>query len=707
MSALTAAFELAKCNVSRSPPRYDITVYQQGWRLGGKGASGRNAVCGQRIEEHGLHVWFGAYENAFRTMKDVYARGQPPTQLKDSFQEQYGFSLMEQLRGEWTPWHFPLPPRARSAPGDGNAQGQCTPQGVLHRLAYLVYEYYASKLYASLSTVANRHAALHGDGAVPPVPTPSQLRSLAESLQKASLAPSAAERERIADAYSRFRDDLAYHANVLLETASIRGDPQLFGDALRHAWIIVTVGIAVLKGTVTSKAYSRDDWDALNCIDLKVWLRLHLGALAWMADSALVEACYDLYFSYPGGNTQQGDIEAGSMLRAAVWLLLEYKGAFMWRMRNGMGDAIFAPLYNVLSDMDVKFAFFHKVLNLSTDGARVTGITIERQASLRGDVSLYYPFVQDPMGCECWPWRPNFAQLAQGFDLEAGWEKGYNLESDWSTWQAKLSDLELQVGTHFDQVVLGVPIDVLRTVCSDFRKFDTMLAEVKTVQTQALQLWLTQSLPWLRAGSPPFVEAPLLTTFQNPIDTYADMTHLVGHEDWPPGAPALHIAYFCGVLEDRTPGTKPSDDPDYLDWANKQVRTQALQLFEASATASAAGLGPPMRDLWPKAFQGGKMKWDLLCVDTSSRADSLDQQFMRCNVDASERYVLAATGTSHYRLKAGGSGYSNLYLAGDWVNNGLFLGCIEGAVIAGKQAARALSGEPIEVVGEGNLFKRP
>ena len=39
--------------------RYEITVYQQGWRLGGKGASGRNAQLGQRIEEHGLHIWFG------------------------------------------------------------------------------------------------------------------------------------------------------------------------------------------------------------------------------------------------------------------------------------------------------------------------------------------------------------------------------------------------------------------------------------------------------------------------------------------------------------------------------------------------------------------------------------------------------------------------------------------------------------------------
>ena len=41
-----------------------ITVFQRGWRLGGKGASSRG--INGRIEEHGLHVWLGHYDNAFR-----------------------------------------------------------------------------------------------------------------------------------------------------------------------------------------------------------------------------------------------------------------------------------------------------------------------------------------------------------------------------------------------------------------------------------------------------------------------------------------------------------------------------------------------------------------------------------------------------------------------------------------------------------------
>ena len=47
-----------------------ITVYQRGWRLGGKGASSRGEAG--RIEEHGLHIWLGSYENAFALLRECY-----------------------------------------------------------------------------------------------------------------------------------------------------------------------------------------------------------------------------------------------------------------------------------------------------------------------------------------------------------------------------------------------------------------------------------------------------------------------------------------------------------------------------------------------------------------------------------------------------------------------------------------------------------
>lgn len=71
IGGLAAAFGLTEFPDWQN--QYEITIYQLGWRLGGKAASGRNAHAHQRIEEHGLHVWMGFYENAFRMMRTCYA----------------------------------------------------------------------------------------------------------------------------------------------------------------------------------------------------------------------------------------------------------------------------------------------------------------------------------------------------------------------------------------------------------------------------------------------------------------------------------------------------------------------------------------------------------------------------------------------------------------------------------------------------------
>jgi uncharacterized protein with NAD-binding domain and iron-sulfur cluster len=67
-ASITAAFELTRPELAG---KYQVTVYQLGWRLGGKGASGRGVA--DRIEEHGFHVWFGFYENAFRLVRECYS----------------------------------------------------------------------------------------------------------------------------------------------------------------------------------------------------------------------------------------------------------------------------------------------------------------------------------------------------------------------------------------------------------------------------------------------------------------------------------------------------------------------------------------------------------------------------------------------------------------------------------------------------------
>ena len=69
MAGLSAAWRLSEPGWQ---DRFEsITVYQRGWRLGGKAASSRGPHG--RIEEHGLHVWLGSYENAFALLRECYA----------------------------------------------------------------------------------------------------------------------------------------------------------------------------------------------------------------------------------------------------------------------------------------------------------------------------------------------------------------------------------------------------------------------------------------------------------------------------------------------------------------------------------------------------------------------------------------------------------------------------------------------------------
>ena len=67
---------------------------------------------------------------------------------------------------------------------------------------------------------------------------------------------------------------------------------------------------------------------------------------------------------------------------------------------------------------------------------------------------------------------------------------------------------------------------------------------------------------------------------------------------------------------------------------------------------------------------------------------------MRVNFEPTERYVTAPANTTTFRLKAWESGYSNLYLAGDWTYTGLNVGCVEATVMSGKLASLAISGYP-------------
>jgi uncharacterized protein with NAD-binding domain and iron-sulfur cluster len=73
MGGLAAAHALSDTDARRA--RFDVTVLSMGHYLGGKGANLRHpdAALGRRIEEHGIHVFFGFYHNTLRLMRSLYA----------------------------------------------------------------------------------------------------------------------------------------------------------------------------------------------------------------------------------------------------------------------------------------------------------------------------------------------------------------------------------------------------------------------------------------------------------------------------------------------------------------------------------------------------------------------------------------------------------------------------------------------------------
>ena len=137
-AAMATAFELSR---PEHRGRYQITVYQQGWRLGGKGASGRRAPS-QRIEEHGLHVWLGYYENAFRLLRQCYEeldrdpKTCPISRCFDAFEPTHLISLADDAPGgRWHLWSAQFPATSERP---GEAFGRRHPFTLPHYLGRAV-----------------------------------------------------------------------------------------------------------------------------------------------------------------------------------------------------------------------------------------------------------------------------------------------------------------------------------------------------------------------------------------------------------------------------------------------------------------------------------------------------------------------------------------------------------------------------------------
>jgi uncharacterized protein with NAD-binding domain and iron-sulfur cluster len=706
-AGITAAFELSR---PHHRGKYHVTVYQTGWRLGGKGASGRGAA--NRIEEHGLHLWMGFYENAFRLMRECYAElGRDPRSCRiadwrDAFVAEPfigigGRSGDAKLRQEWL---------AQFPPGDGLPGDPLADYNPFTITSYLIRSAVLMRtlLTSVAGTNANAARATGFAAAESSAITAAELQAtIARYLKFGMLATFTGliGATRFLELILRGPAAASYPSLLPLIDAIAASLKRQFATIaerdpdLRPVWEIIDLVLAFQRGVLRFDLITDPrGFDCLNDYDTREWLRLN-GASEAAVNSGLMRGLYDLAMAYEDGDPERPRMAAGLGLRACLRMFFTYRGALMWKMQAGMGDVVFAPFYQVLKRRGVTFRFFHRLRNLKLserDGAgqrHVAALEFDVQAAIK-DGDEYQPLI-DVRGLPCWPSIPDYDQLVDRTRQRA---EQWAFESHWE--HRKAGTRVLEVAKDFDLVVLGIGLGAIPHVCKEIlardRRWRKMVERVKTVPTQAFQLWLREDMSALGWRDRPTT----MSGFGKPFDTWADMRHLIRQEDWRPEnllTRPRSLIYLCGAMREPLPAID-RDGRAYPRFCEAETERAAITWIKEH-----------LGQILPRALKrSGDFRWDLLVAPAgqSIQRKTNDEtafatQFWTANVNPSDRYVISVPGSVEFRISPLDYTYDNLTIAGDWTDCGLNVGCVESAVISGRLAAHAIAGSPAleEIIG--------
>ncbi len=679
IAGLTAALELTATPELRR--RYEVTLHQLGWRCGGKCATGRNAQRRNRVEEHGLHLWFGGYDNAFRLLGDCYREldrptGHPMATMHDAWRPLSSVVLYDDYEGRWSerPMSFDIEP---GLPWDDPEVPR-------------FWDLAVSVLHTVDGHAPTMRARSHRDGIGV---VDRLLRQAGNAVERLMVAVGG----RLLDLHHRAGASRRWHLHSLARLLElIRGAmwrrhvrDHISDDDVRHRWSQTDTMLTCLIGMIRDQVLIRG-FDAINDEDFADWLARH-GAQPVTLQGPDVRVIYDQCFSAnrgpsvtgagpPPDETKRG-FAAGAALYSLIRTRLPYRGSVMWQARAGMGDTAIAPMYEVLAKRGVKVEFFHAVENLGVDAAAgvVDSIDIVEQATPNGG---YDPLVDVPVDggvLRCWPSLPKWDLLRNGDALAAS-----GIDFELGQAQPGAPRHRLRRGEDFDTVVLAISAAALPMICGEVMAADpafaNMLDNTTTIMTQAFQLWLDESPDQLGFGH----GHTATSTFIEPLDTGCDNSQVLWSEARDDGGPAS-VWYFCGDLLDQ-PGERPEE-------ATERARQGALEY-----------LGELHRQ-WPGMGTGDGFRWNVLHAPAAAEGQArFDAQYWRANVAPTERYVQTMPGTVRHRLAADESRLTNLVLAGDWIRNGFDIGAVESTVMSGMQAARAISGHPDRIAWDGHRW---
>lgn len=685
---LAAAFGLTATPALRA--RYEVTVFQLGWRAGGKCASGR-AGPENRIEQNGTHYLFGCYDNTLAMAREAYA------ELDAAGVEGFGdfesallprdlLALKHRYRGEWRLWPVPLPVN-RAEPG--------------RRTGYLRAVDYLSMFLQSLACLLL--GIRLGRALRPASPFDADRPALLRAIQAAArpvltvlarlLAAVATVLLRLARGLMRALGDPDYltlarllaglRALNRLAFAGLAGRFQAIYRVYTGLDFACTLGVALLRDRVPAEGLG-----AIEGVEFRAWLAGH-GASETTLKAPFVATWYDAVAAYEDGDPERPNLSAGVSVMAIGKALLTYKGHFAYQMRAEVGDTFVAPVFECLRRRGVRFRFFHRVRDvIPGEGDAIEEIRLERQATLRcGDPDGYEPFVSPPgLDLKVWPNAPLWDQI-----VEAPPGPGVDLESFYTTWRGEAAP-PLRRGEDFDDVVIAMPAPALADACPSLvaraPAWRALTEHMTGVESQTMRLYFDRSLEELGWTLP----TPILSNYAMPFATWEDNGHLVEVETWPEGETPRAIATLFGPLP-APRVAPPAEDHGYPAAQGRRVDENALRFLEAHTGG-----------LWPGVAAPGDpraLDWSAL-TDPGDRvgAARLAGQYLRANSGPLQRYTSARAGTAAHRPPSDDSGFSNLVLAGDWTRNGYLIGSVEGAIISGLQASRALCGAPAAIPGE-------
>lgn len=660
MAGLTAAWRLSEPGWQ---DRFEsITVYQRGWRLGGKGASSRGE--NGRIEEHGLHVWIGSYENAFTLIRECYAEldrstTDPLVPIKrwdQAFVAANDVGATDRWNDEWQLWLGRFTGNDELPGEPDGPSGQLDVVHFVQRALQLIRDFADS-----LEVMGNTDLTLSTSSEMP-----SKKRSL-DTVRRAVGAVSATlsdpqptnevEIDQLTRALQAVRTTLDYEH---------RADHRL-------SWILLSLVLTITRGVMADGLITDPrGFRAINDEDYGAWVIRH-GAHPDVLEFPVLRAMYNMVFGYENGQLERPTFAAGVGMLLVGLMFFTYKGAIFWKMTAGMGDVVMAPMYQVLRRRGVTFEFFHRLDALHLDRHRhnVETITMGRQVSLADGVDEYDPLTRVHR-LPVFPDRPRAEQIQPRDGIE-------DLESYFGV----RDDAEVRAlrrGVDFDRVILAVSLGMVEVVAqeliADRPEWREMVTNVRTIATQGLQVWLRPDHKALGLA------APAITTsgYIPPIDTFSSMPQTLWAEDWPADDRPQSVGYFCGALDAEWPTTM--SNAEYVAHCRERAETEALQFLDKR-------VGVHM----PGAVTEHGFAWHLLAgTDGQRDGAALATQYLSVNIDPSDRYVLSVPGSDKYRLRPDESGYDNLVLAGDWTDSGLNSGCIESAVLSGLQAANMILG---------------